>query len=170
MARRQCCKLHAPAGEERVGADEEGVGPLAHEGAEGRIDLAAGAGVEDLDLQPEARAAASNLSNVVSVAVALAGLTSTATRAAPGTSSRRSSSRFAANSWLKKLIPVSIAARPGEAGDKTELDRVFGRRRRRSGSSWSPPWPPAREHWPHAAITATCRRTSSAASSGNRSY
>ena len=45
-------QLDTPAGEKGVAADEEGVGPLAHERCEGRIDLAAGAGVEDLDLQP----------------------------------------------------------------------------------------------------------------------
>jgi hypothetical protein len=44
---------------------------------------------------------------------ALVGLTSTATRVAAGTSSRNSSSRFAANSTAKKLIPVSLP--PGRA-------------------------------------------------------
>ena len=53
VARRQLDQLDTPAGEEGVGADEEGVGPLAHKSCEGRIDLAAGAGVEDLDLQPD---------------------------------------------------------------------------------------------------------------------
>src|SRR5262249_24422945 len=43
-----------------------------------------------------------------SVFVAMVGLTSTATRAAPVTTSRRSSSRFAVNSALKKLIPVRL--------------------------------------------------------------
>ena len=48
MARRERRKLDAPADEEPVGGDEEGVGPVAHEGGEGRLDLAAGAGVENL--------------------------------------------------------------------------------------------------------------------------
>ena len=52
MARRQVGQLDTPAGEKGVAADEEGVGPLARKRCEGRIDLAAGAGVEDLDLQP----------------------------------------------------------------------------------------------------------------------
>ncbi len=52
VARRQSGQLDTPAGEEGVAADEERVGPLAHKSCEGRIDLAAGAGVEDLDLQP----------------------------------------------------------------------------------------------------------------------
>ena len=100
--------------EEGVAADEERVGPLAHKSCEGRIDLAAGAGVEDLDLQPHGAGSRSTSLNVVSAVVALAGLTSTATRAAPGTSSRRSSSRFAANSAVKKLTPVSC--RPAGRG------------------------------------------------------
>jgi hypothetical protein len=45
--------LHAAADEEPVGSDEKGVGPLAHNGYEGGIDLVAGAGVEHLTLQPD---------------------------------------------------------------------------------------------------------------------
>jgi hypothetical protein len=53
MARRKRRKLDAPADKERVGSNEERVGSLAHHGGEGRIDLAAGAGVDDLNLQSE---------------------------------------------------------------------------------------------------------------------
>jgi hypothetical protein len=53
VARRQGGKLDAPVVEKRVGGDEEDVGPLARKGCEGRLDLAAGAGVEDLDLQSD---------------------------------------------------------------------------------------------------------------------
>src|SRR5262249_11311371 len=47
---------------------------------------------------------------VVSVSVAFVGLTSTATRVAAGTRSRRSSSRFATTSPLRKLMPVRTDA------------------------------------------------------------
>src|SRR5258708_26992116 len=49
----QTCALpiYTPSVEEGVVADEERVGSLAYNSREGRIDLAAGAGVEDLDLQ-----------------------------------------------------------------------------------------------------------------------
>ena len=50
MARGQCGQLDAPALEERVRGDEEGVGLLAHDRRESRIDLLTGAGVVDLDL------------------------------------------------------------------------------------------------------------------------
>jgi hypothetical protein len=50
---------------------------------------------------------------------ALAGLRSKAIRPTLGTRSRSSRRRLAASS-------CQVAARPGEAGDKTKLDRVFG--------------------------------------------
>ena len=52
MARCQDGKLYPPGVEERAAADVQRVGSLAHKSCEGRIDLAAGAGLEDLDLQP----------------------------------------------------------------------------------------------------------------------
>jgi hypothetical protein len=46
MARRERCKLDAPASEEHVASDVQRVGAVAHEGGEGSLDFAAGAGVE----------------------------------------------------------------------------------------------------------------------------
>ena len=43
--------MDAPAREEDITSDVKGVGAIAHEGGEGRLDLAPGAGVEDLNLQ-----------------------------------------------------------------------------------------------------------------------
>src|SRR5262249_6523244 len=51
VARREVDQLDPPADEKGVGADEERIGPLSHKSCEGRIDLPAGAGIEDLDLQ-----------------------------------------------------------------------------------------------------------------------
>ena len=45
MARRQRDQLLALDDEEGVGADQEGVGALLHQGREGRFDFAFGAGV-----------------------------------------------------------------------------------------------------------------------------
>ena len=53
----------------------------------------------------------------------LLGLMSTATRAAPGISSRSSSSLLAVSSVLRKLIPVRLPPGLGDAGDKTAFDR-----------------------------------------------
>ena len=53
MARGQRGQLDAPVGEERVGADKEGVGPLSHKRCVGGIDLLTGTGIVKLSLQPE---------------------------------------------------------------------------------------------------------------------
>ena len=51
MFRRERRKLDAPGEEIRIAGHEEGVGPLADQGCKSRFDLAAGAGVEVLNLQ-----------------------------------------------------------------------------------------------------------------------
>src|SRR5262249_27537199 len=50
MAHRLVGNVDAPAGEESSGTDEEGVDLLAHKGRESRVNFAAGAGVDELDL------------------------------------------------------------------------------------------------------------------------
>src|SRR5262249_56991796 len=49
VTRRQVDQLYAPAGEKAVAADEQGIGLRTHKRRESRIDLAAGARVENLD-------------------------------------------------------------------------------------------------------------------------
>ena len=53
MARRERRELNAPAVKEADRADEESVGPIAHESGKGCFDVTPGAGVEDLNLQSE---------------------------------------------------------------------------------------------------------------------
>ena len=53
-------------------------------------------------------------------------MTSTAMRAALGTSSCRSPSRFGADLAGEKIDAGRVATRPGEARDKAKLDRVVG--------------------------------------------
>jgi hypothetical protein len=43
--------LDVPAREEYITSDVQGVGAIAHESGEGRLDLAPAAGLEDLNLQ-----------------------------------------------------------------------------------------------------------------------
>ena len=95
------------------GADKKAVGRLANKDRERGIDLAAGAGVEDLNLQPYGASGPFHIPQCNSVAGALVGFTSTAIRTAAGTNSRSSSSRFNSNSIAKILIPVTLP--PGRA-------------------------------------------------------
>ena len=100
MARGQGNQLGASVVQIGVEADEQEVGPAARKRVEGLIDLVAGAGVRDLDnLHPHGAGGCCHVSQRA-LGMALAGLTSTATRVAAGTSSRRSSSRFAVTSPL----------------------------------------------------------------------
>jgi len=50
VERRQLDHLDTPGGQESVGPDVHGIGPIAPDILEGGIDLATGAGVENLDL------------------------------------------------------------------------------------------------------------------------
>src|SRR5262245_33691698 len=95
-----------------------------------------------------ARAATGTSRNVDSIVVLLAGFTSTATRVAAGTNSRRIST-FRLQLVNEKIDPGRIATRPGGVSDETKSDRVFthaehdrdrrggglGRQRRRSASA-----------------------------------
>src|SRR5215468_960647 len=167
VACRQLRHLDTPRVEERARPDDEGVGLLAPNDFEGGIDLAASIRVEHLDLQSHGASRRLTSLNVISVNVAKAGLTSTATRVAAGISWRRSSSRFAANSAPSQLMPVRLP--PGRARLATRPNLT--------GSS--PPTKTigivvvaalaANAEVPTVAITATRRRTRSAASAGSRS-
>ena len=53
MADRQCDELFAPADEEWIGADHERAGSQLDQGCEGRVEVAFGACVQDMELQPE---------------------------------------------------------------------------------------------------------------------
>ena len=132
--------------EQRIGAS------LLASDAKRGIDLARCRGVENLKIAcPTARAAASMSLSVVSGFGALAGLTSTATRAGGWAPSPATApAALAVSSAWKKLTPGDVSARPRQAGDKPEPDGIARRRRTRSGSSLSPPWQPA---WQRRAAT-----------------
>jgi len=125
MARSKCRKLHAPADEEPVRGNEEGIGPVAHEGGEGRLNLAAGASVEHLNLQSDSAGSFRYFSQ----------------RGVGDRRVARIDQRGNPNGLRHELVqqpqPLGhdlrdeniyagrVAARPGKAGDKTELDGVF---------------------------------------------
>src|SRR6516162_3508940 len=117
---------------------------------------------------PMPRAAGSTSASVDDVLTVLLGFISIATRTAAGTSSRRSPSRFAFTSAVKKLIPVALlpgrarlATRPSLTGSSGTLKAI--------GSVCVAALAATAAPLPDAAIALTCRRTRSAASSGNRS-
>jgi hypothetical protein len=118
LACRRGGDLHGAAREESVRGDEEGVRVIACKGGKGRIDLLAGAGLEDLDFQPD------NAGSFMNCLHALGGrsigqIDQHARRMAFGTSSCRSVSCFVTTSAVKKLMPVRLP--PGWATLATRL-------------------------------------------------
>src|SRR3954469_15651009 len=108
MARRQRDQLHATGDKQRLGTDQKGISLLFQQCRKGHIDFAIRAGVDDFDLPPMAEAAACNSVTKGLVINGLSGLTSTAKRATPGSSSCNSASRFAPSSTPMSLIPVAL--------------------------------------------------------------
>ena len=107
MVRRERRKLDAPADEEPVGGNEEGVGSIAYEGREGRLDLAVALALRTGICNPRPRAASGMSRSVASAGEALAGSTSTAMRTALGARSCNSPSRLATASAIPRCEMVS---------------------------------------------------------------
>src|SRR5262245_42922635 len=170
MTRGHDGELHAPTVEERVGSEEQGIAPLTGKRCERGVDLAAGAGVEDIDFfRPRRRAAASTSRTVDSARTASAGLTSNATRVAMGKRSRRNPSRLAASSAAKKVMPVTfppgwlrLATRPSPTGSAAVENTI--------GIVVVAVLAASAAGVMEVVITATLRRIKAATSSGNRSY
>ena len=95
------------------------------QGCENRFDLAAGAGVDDVNSQSECGGAALERRSTGSAFGGLAGLTRTATWTASGSSSRKRPSRFPISS-AEKNDTCDIAARSSEARDQTHLTGSSG--------------------------------------------
>jgi hypothetical protein len=130
MVRRQRSELDAPIYKEPVGGNEESVSPIAREGGEGCLDLATGAGVEDLSLQAEGAGRFRSLAQG-DLGRLLAGLTRTPIRTALGTKSCSSPTRLAITSLAKKLMPVALppgrprlATRPNLAGSSPTANAI----------------------------------------------
>ena len=162
--------MHAAAGEECVGSDEEGIGALARKGGKGRIDLAARAGVEDMDLQPDGAGSFLHVPQCGLGGRSIGRIDEHGNTNGLGHQLMQESQPLGHHLLDEKIDAGRVAARPGEAGDKTKLDRVFADAeddRDRRGRSFG------RDRSgvvPGVAITATRRRTRSAISAGRRSY
>ena len=105
-----------------VGADNERAGAQLDKGCEGRVEIALGAGMQNMELQPEGARRRLRASRESGSAIAgFAGLTRGARWWPMGSSSCSNSSRFAATSRFRARHAGDVAARPVEAGDKAKL-------------------------------------------------
>src|SRR5262245_60485569 len=170
VSRRQHRELTGASGQERIGCNDHGAGLALHQRLERRIDLARGAGLEHLQLQPgHTGGCLSQRLLVKRRFTRFLGLTITAIRVAAGTSSRTNSRCFAPSSTLNQITPVTfpsgwlkLLTSPARTGSAPLVNTIgivvvsdFATR-----AVWLPPV---------AAMTATRRAIRSAASARNRS-
>ena len=127
---------------------------------EGRIDLAAGAGVNDLDLQPHGAGGRFHVSQRGLGSRSIGRIDEHGHTSGSGHQFAQEFQPLCRQLATKKLTPVRLP--PGRARLATRPSLTgSSATRRRSGSSWSSPWPPTPQgELTVAAITATCRRTS----------
>src|SRR5262249_10875831 len=170
IACRQSGKLHAAAGEEGVVANEKSIGSLAHKTCEGRINLAAGAGVEKLDLQSHGASSRLHVSQRDLCVRSIGRVGEQSNTSGCGHQLAQESEPLCYQPTYEKIDTGRVAAWPGKLGDKAELDRIVGNCEAMGIVVVAALAAKAEGVPPVTAMTATCRRTNWAASAGSRSY
>src|SRR6266545_5058554 len=107
VADRQCGELLAPAIEQSIIADRQRACPQSGQGCEDRIEVAFGARLQDMGLQPDRAGRRLQLSRL-GLGIGPVGLTRSAMVLAVGTSSCSSSKRFGPSSTVRSLTPVRL--------------------------------------------------------------
>src|SRR5262249_34216974 len=158
-----------PTDEEDVGTDEKRIGPLAHKSCEGRIDLAAGAGFENLNLQPHGAGSRLHVSQRGFGIDSICRIDEHGNASGCGHQLAQQLQPLCGQLGTENIDTCDVAARPREAGNKTKLDRVVADEEDDGDRLGCPFAANTALAFPVAAITATWRRASSAASSGSRS-
>jgi hypothetical protein len=160
-------QLDTPAVQKRRRPDKEGIGSLATHRFEGGIDLGAGVGVEHLDLQPHVASSHVNALQL-SLGLLVSRIDEHCDTDEPGKEFTQELQPLTRHLGIEKIDSRHVAARSREARDEAEPHRIVPDEendRDRLGCGLGAKV----DGVPSAAITATWRRTKSAASSGNRS-
>src|SRR5262245_25144722 len=123
MPRRRVDKLNPPVGEQGVGANEKCVRPLAQKSCEGRVDLPAGTGVADHDLQPHGVGSRYQLS--YGLGSGISRIDENANTSCSGHQCTQEFQPLCRQLSRQKIDAGHVSARPGQAGDKTKPDRVI---------------------------------------------
>ena len=166
-----CCqggKLHAPDGEIGVWADEQRVRPFACEGCEDRIDVAAAARVEDLDMQPHGAPGGFHLARVKLRARRIARIHEDRDAGHCGHQLAQQLQPLGYQLAEEKVQPRQVAAGPGEAGDEPSLTGSSGIANTIGTVVVAALAAMAGAVPPLVTMAATCLRTRSAAMAGSR--
>src|SRR5262245_61727177 len=118
-------KLDAPAVEERVRSDEQGIHPLARESSKGLIDLVARVGLEGVYFLPDRTGRRLHLTRHGIRATGVAGIDEHAEPIYAGQQLAQNPYALWQQFRTQKIDTGCVAARPGEAGNETHADRIF---------------------------------------------
>src|SRR5262245_37494171 len=124
IARRKRRKLHAPADEEALTGDIESVGRVAPKAGEGGLNFAAGAGVEHSNLQSEGACRFRYLSQRGFGDRSIRRIDQDDNTNCLGQQIMQEAKPLGHNLSVEGIDAGRIAARPGKAGDQSQLDRV----------------------------------------------
>ena len=124
MSCRQRGKLHAAAGQEGVVADEKGVGSFAHDRCKGCVDFAAGAGVDDLNLQSHGASSRLHVPQRGATNGRIHRIDEHGNASGSGHQLAQDFQPLCNQLVTEKIDPCQVAARLGQAGDITKPDRV----------------------------------------------
>ena len=108
-----------------VTTDEDGIGPLLCKICEGRVDLEAGASVEDSDLQPHGATSVFRASQC-GLGISIGRIDQNGHTSRSGYQFTQEFKPLCSQLSIEKIDACQIAARPGEARDQTNPDRIFG--------------------------------------------
>src|SRR5262245_6076039 len=125
MAHRQVGKLNPPAVEKAVAPYEEGVGSLAHESSEGRIDLGAGAGIKGTNFQPHSTSSRFQVSHRIFGGGSTGRVDEHGHARGCGHQLAQKLEALRDQLAAVKIDPRRVAARPGKARDKTKPDGII---------------------------------------------
>ena len=171
MAERQCGELFAPASEECIGADHERACSQLDQGCEDRIEVAFGARMQDMELQPEG---AGRRLQVSRLGLGNSGIGRVDEQ---GNDGRRGDQLVQQFQPLRPYLHVQdghareVAARSVQAGDKSEPRPGRPPIAKTIGIVVVAAFAASAAGVPlSATITVTWRRTRSAAIAGSRSY
>src|SRR5262245_38780394 len=126
VARRQHGKLNPSALKKWVRADKERVGPLAPDEFEGRLDLEAGAGIQNLNLKPDG---ASSRRDIPYGSLGIGSICRVDEHGHATGRRHQITQEFQPlchHLTTQKIDACEVATRTGESGNKTKLDRIFG--------------------------------------------
>ena len=124
ITRRRRRKLHAPAGEESIGGDQQRIGLAAQHGDERYLDLATGTGVEELDLQPDCARSLRQVPLRGLITGGIARVDQRGNASGLGHQIVQQPEPLGRDISGEKIDASRIAARPSKTGDQTQFDWV----------------------------------------------